>query len=92
VNHQNDFIQFNTDHPDVYEELVTLARNVKNRGYTNYGIASLFEVMRYHRATSGRDRLGFKMNNNYRSHYARLIMEQEDDLEGFFRTRKLATA
>lgn len=31
----------------------------------------------------------FKLNNNYHSRYARLIMEQEDDLDGFFDLREL---
>ena len=34
---------------------------------------------------------GFKLNNNYRSRYARLIMEQEADLEGVFQIRELTT-
>lgn len=83
------FIKFHTDHPDVYEQIVSLARKIRDRGYERYGIATLFEVVRYHRATSGKDEDGWKLNNNFRSHYARLIMQQEPDLDGFFETRAL---
>ena len=30
----------------------------------------------------------FKLNNNFTAHYARLLMAQEPDLEGFFETRE----
>ena len=30
----------------------------------------------------------FKCNNNYTAHYARLLMEQESELAGFFETRR----
>ena len=29
----------------------------------------------------------FKLNNNYRSFYSRLLMEQEPELAGYFETR-----
>ena len=31
----------------------------------------------------------WKINNNFAPHYARLIMEQEPDLKGFFEVREL---
>jgi hypothetical protein len=34
----------------------------------------------------------FRLSNSYRSRYARLIMEQEADLQDFFTTRELRTA
>jgi hypothetical protein len=33
----------------------------------------------------------YKLSNDYRSRYARLIMEENEDLRGFFRTRALQT-
>jgi hypothetical protein len=30
----------------------------------------------------------WKLNNNYTAHYARLVMNQEPDLAGFFETRQ----
>ena len=86
------FDDFNREHPEVYSELVRLARQLKSRGHKRYGIGSLFEVIRWHRALQSRDEAGFKVNNNFRSRYARLIMQRESDLAGFFETRELRAA
>lgn len=82
------FWQFHRANPDVYVQLVRLARQMRARGRAQYGIGSLFEVLRWHRAleTEGDP---FKLNNNWRSRYARLIAAQEPDLSDFFETRQL---
>jgi len=81
------FWEFHNENPHVYSSLVKLARQIKNRGFRSYSINSLFEVLRWHSALETMGSL-FKLNNNYRSYYARLIMEKEPELEGFFSTRK----
>ena len=52
----------------------------------------LFEVIRWQwsRETTASD--GFRLNNSLTSRFARLIMEQEPDLEGFFDVRELKAA
>jgi hypothetical protein len=81
------FREFHEANPEVYAKLVDLAVQLKHRGRKSYGMKSLFEVMRWHRAmtTTGSE---FKLNNNYTALYARLIMHNEPRLEGFFRTRE----
>jgi hypothetical protein len=81
------FQEFHADNPHVYTQLRDLALKMRRTGRKRYGIGSLFEVMRWHRAlrTTEDD---FKLNNNHRSFYARLLMEQEPELEGFFNLRK----
>lgn len=87
------FHQFHTDHPEVYDEIVRLARQVKTAGRERVGMKLLFEVIRWNRMLSGvKDAEGFKLNNVYTSRYARLVMEQEPDLSGFFETRELQSA
>jgi len=82
------FIRFHNDNLHVYEELVMLARRAKRAGSTKLGIGMLFEVLRWrHTLRTGGD--DFKLNNNYRSYYARLIMAREPDLFGVFDLRKL---
>lgn len=83
------FRQFHHDNPHVYRRLVQLARQLKNYGHDTYGMKGLFEVLRWQHAikTKGSE---FKLNNNYTSMYARLIMQKEDDLNGFFRIRKFS--
>lgn len=82
------FLRFHAENPLVYEELVKLARRGKRAGVTRIGIKMLFEVLRWQHAldTAGDD---FKLNNNYHSYYARLIMRKEPDLFGIFELRKL---
>jgi hypothetical protein len=83
------FLRFHKENPHVYRELVSRARRVRERGYRGkIGIGMLFEVLRWRHLlqTVGDD---FKLNNNYRSYYARLIMRNEPDLVGIFELRKL---
>lgn len=82
------FEAFHTANPFVYDKLVSLAREVKSKGRTQYGIESLFARLRWHYEfeTTGEQ---FKLNDHFTSRYARLIMEQESDLKGFFSTRQI---
>jgi hypothetical protein len=83
------FVKFHTQHPEVYYELVRLARKAKARGHDRIGIGMLYEVLRWNYLVDHIDATP-KMNNNYRAYYARLIMDREPDLAGIFNTRELA--
>ncbi|MGR8921988.1 MAG: hypothetical protein ACU85V_20420 [Gammaproteobacteria bacterium] len=84
------FEKFHAENPHVFEALRRRALRAKARGYRP-GIGCLFEVLRWqHGMTTQGDE--FKLNNNFRSHYARLLMEREPELEGFFETRGLRAA
>lgn len=85
------FAAFHAANPHVYAELVALAREARGRGVARLGIGMLFEVLRWRVALrTGGDE--FKLNNNYRSYYARLVMLREPDLDGVFETRQLHAA
>lgn len=88
---QVEFEAFHWRHPAVYSGLVRLARLGLARGHRKLGIGQLYEVLRWEWMIEGLpDGLeGFKLNNNYRSRYARLIMAQEPGLGGVFDTRCL---
>lgn len=87
------FQQFHADHPEVYDEIVFLARELKVAGHKRVGMKLIFEVVRWRRLLRGvPDSEGFKLNNVYSSRYSRLVMEQEPDLAGFFETRELQSA
>lgn len=83
------FRQFHEQNPHVYKELVALALRLRAKGHDRIGIGMLFEVLRHERMLHTTDPEGFKLNNNYRSRYARLIMEQEPALAGVFELREL---
>lgn len=82
------FWKFHRANPDVFTELVRLAKRWKGRGIAKCGIGMLFEVLRWRRGMkTGGDE--FKLNNNYRALYARLIMAHYPDLDGLFEIRTL---
>jgi hypothetical protein len=86
------FREFHAANPWVYERLRYLARDLVDKGHTRIGIGMLFEVLRwqYARATINTD--GLKLNNDFRSRYARLLADNEPDLADAFETRRLRTA
>jgi hypothetical protein len=88
---QQRFERFHRDNPTVYVSLVAYARRAKSRGFSHYGIDTLFEILRWHTTIETTD-TEFKLNNNFRSRYARLIMEREPDLADFFELRELKSA
>jgi hypothetical protein len=80
------FEEFHLANPLVYTALRALALKLLASGVRRYGIAGLFEVLRYEHVlrTRGEE---FKLNNSFRAFYARRLMEREPRLDGFFETR-----
>ena len=86
------FEVFHKANPHVYAELARLARRLTKKGHKRLGIGMLWEVLRYS-AMATQDPTGnFKLNNDYRSRYARMIMDRESDLADVFEVRKLQSA
>ncbi len=81
------FWKFHRENPGVYVELVNMAHRLRGRGYGSYGMKSLFEVLRWERAIKTVGSV-FKLNNNYTSLYARLIMSDVPMLGSFFKVRQ----
>lgn len=82
------FMAFHKHNPQVYQALRHLAINLVASGRKRGSINQLFEVLRYEYSlrTKGDE---YKLNNNYRSYYARLLMNNEPALRGWFETRDL---
>lgn len=85
-----DFAAFHEHNRWVYDALVTMAYRLRNSGHDRIGIGMLFEVLRWQWYTTTSTLGDYKLNNNYRSRYARLIMECEPGLAGVFETRSLS--
>lgn len=90
----NDYIQkafekFHADNPYVYRTLVDLAKTAKANGHKRVGIGLLWERMRWYYTMENKGGIKFRLNNNFRSRYARIIMQNEPSLAGFFNTREL---
>ena len=88
---QERFELFHENNPQVYMALVALARELVAKGYQKIGIKMLFEVVRWQFMLATTDSSEFKLNNNYHSRYARIIMQKEPDLRGVFSLRGLKT-
>jgi len=85
------FLVFHRANPDVYKALVALSMQGRRGGLRRGSINQLFEVLRWNtmiQTDPGAD--PFKLNNNHRPHYARLIMAAEPTLAGWFEIRKVA--
>ena len=82
------FEVFHQDNPHIYEELLFMALRLKHRGRKRYGIATLFEVLRYKKDIESTTCSGFKLNNDFRALYARRLMNNEPELRGFFEIRR----
>lgn len=85
---QERFEAFHRSHPDVYSLFKKLAFELLQSGRAHYGAKSLMEVIRFHRTTSGGDG-EFKINNVFTSRYARMLIEEHPEFEGFFELRSL---
>lgn len=85
---QERFEQFHTLNPWVYRSFETLTHDWLERGHGRIGIGMLTEVLRwqYGRQTVGDD---FKLNNNFRSRYVRLLMAEHPEWSDVFETRTL---
>lgn len=83
------FHAFHAEHPEVYRHLVRLARQAVAAGHDKVGIGMLYEVLRWQFMVGDLTGTGFKLNNNYRSRYARMIAARERGLSTIFETREL---
>ncbi len=83
------FEEFHRKNPHVYQALRRLALDMRARGRKRYGMKGLFEILRWSYAMRTEDPDSeFKLNNVYTAFYARLLMQQEPALRGFFELRE----
>lgn len=81
------FVLWHRMNPQVYFALRRMALNMRAKGIRRYGLQALVEVLRfdYTMQTNGDE---FKINNSYVAFYARLLMERNAQLAGFFEIRE----
>ncbi len=76
-------LAFHDRNPHVLRELVRVSMQMRERGLRRWSINGAFEAVRYN-ARLRTDGKIYKLNNNYRAHYARWIMHHVTPLAGFF--------
>lgn len=88
---QERFEEFHRLNPWVYRAFVKLAEDWVARGRERLGIGMLTEIIRweYGRQTVGDE---FRINNNFRSRYVRLLIAEHPEFAAVFQTRELRAA
>lgn len=84
------FQRFHVNNPEVYNNLVRLAREFRSKGSNHnrtMGIGMLYEVLRWNYYLSIDSIEEYRLSNDFRASYARLIMATEPDLKDAFNTR-----
>lgn len=89
---QERFEEFDQAHPEVYREFRRLAFRVLKAGIRHYGAGALFEVLRFRSVVSGKPEEPFKINNSYRSRYARKLAQEDARFARLFEFRELKAA
>lgn len=82
------FMAFHEANPEVYRRLHQMALRLRQTGARRWSMKALFEALRWEQYLLTADPEGFKLNNNFTAYYARLMMQRDSLLEGFFETRE----
>lgn len=84
------FDKFHAAHPEVYVQIVALCREWRGHGRARWAIDDAFSIgWQRHMAGLPADGEKFKLPNNHRSRYSRLVMKREPDLVDIFETAAL---
>ncbi|WP_328404018.1 hypothetical protein OHS70_34305 [Streptomyces sp. NBC_00390] len=87
---QQRFEDFHALNPWVHRELERMTADCAQHGWNRVGIGMLFELLRYRygEATRGDE---FRLNNNFRSRYVRLLVDEHPEWSPLFEVRALRT-
>lgn len=80
------FKKFHAENPDVYREFKRLAFQMKATGRSKYSAHAIIEVIRWHRDLTTTGDV-FKINNDFRSIYVRLLIYHHPEFREFFELR-----
>lgn len=85
------FFNYHEKNPHIFRLFEKFAREIKRSGFKRYSMRTIMHRVRWHIDVDTIRDNQFKMNNNYSSRYARLLVRLNREFEGFFHTRKLRT-
>lgn len=80
------FLKFHETNPKVYSMFKIFACQLRQGGLSHYGSKAIMERIRWHFEVEHKQK-DFKVNNNYASCYARLLMREAPEFKGFFELR-----
>lgn len=81
------FTEFDRRNPHVYQALRALSLDTRRVGVKRWSVDAAMHIVRwrYRLQTQGDE---YRINNSFSALYARLLMEREPELAGFFELRK----
>lgn len=82
------FREFHEANPEVYEEFKKLAYQMKATGRRKYSCDAIIHVLRWNFDLETRGDDEFKINNNIRSLYGRLLAWNDENFMTFFEFRR----
>lgn len=83
------FLAFHAKYPKVYDLYKAFCFQLINKDYTKIGSKMIIERIRWEIATGSKDDAGFKINNNYTAHYARLFAQEYPQYKDYFEFREI---
>ena len=81
------FLTFHKENPEIYALFKRFAFEARAAGRKRFGAAAICERIRWHVAVE-RKNDDFKVNNNFRSCLARLMIFDHPEFADFFETRR----
>jgi hypothetical protein len=87
VTTEEKFLQFHAANPFVYEALRGLVLEALAKGYIRWGIGGMYEILRWRGSLVTVGDEEFKLRNDFRAFYARLLIANGDAPENFFALR-----
>lgn len=88
---QQRFESFHALNPWVFRQLERMTADCAEKGFGHIGIGMLFELLRYRYGAATRGD-AFRLNNSYRSRYARVLIEEHPEWTHLFEVRALRAA
>ncbi len=86
---QERFEEYDRLHPEVFAYMLTVALRVKTKGFRKFSIRTIWEQMRWYFQIEKDEGAEFKLNDHFHSRYARKLMAEYPEFEGFFEIREL---
>jgi hypothetical protein len=84
------FQEFHERNPRVYDLLRGLCREARAKGHRHIGIDLLFARYRWERPSVSMPGEEFKISNDFKPYYARLLMVRHPEFSGLFRLKRLS--
>ncbi len=81
------FTLYHANNAHIYELFKRFAYEVLASGRKRFSVNAIFERLRWHQTFEVKGD-SFKLNNSYRSCYARLLIRDDARFKNFFETRK----